>query len=156
MPQNKEVNAARQTRYRERHANDPAYRMQRIAYARKQRLKAKRRRKGSVPVAELVSINKELHTPRTNRKHERELSASQAELSVLLHYTNLLSSHTPEPRLAGICWFRAVKGESDPYYKLLITPPFGFHPRELETPTPPHWRFHASDLTKNYHGEHNS
>jgi RNA polymerase-binding transcription factor DksA len=149
-PEQRTANRLRQQRWREANNNE-ATRKKRAASQRRAYWKRKSKSAGTETVKEKTTLKQRTLRPETLRKKARSEKEQLAALVTMQHYKGLLSSKDSTLRRIGIAWFRVCMSCDNPYAVLQI-----FHPEpdkllmELSG-IPPNWRFHRSDLTKNYH-----
>lgn len=146
----KAKNRERQSRYRMAHEADPSWREHRNRLARRRYIQARGSKAGSFTVAESLEIKRVNSSPDTLRRRESRAELTRLRLCVMEHYKTLLFDSNPCTRFKGIAWFREIMGIRNPYAHLEVPTP-DLTEQILDSPTPLHWRFHATDLLKNSH-----
>jgi hypothetical protein len=142
------TSAERQRAFREKHREDPNYHVKRSQYINKQNIKRKLRRNVERTLKERNELRAALNAPDTNTRNRRKLKESSLALGMFMHFKSLLTNQNAEVRLVGLAWFRAIRGEANPYKVHSVPYPPGFKFHELEQAAPNSWKFHSSDLTK--------
>lgn len=151
-----EANRVRQARWRKNHPeivreSTPESRAKAALAARRAYNKKKLRLANSGSVAERSAIKESTLKPDTLRKKKRSTELTSNAFSVMSHYKSLLTSSIPSVRRVALAWFRVTKHVENPYFVFDLEKPLTLLSSELKQPIPFHWRFHASDLSKNYH-----
>lgn len=132
--------------YRRKHAAS-----QSRSYYKKRSREAGTETKAERTLAAKATLKAKTLKPETLRKKKRQLVKDTKELLVFEHYKRLLTSVDPALRFVGVAWFRVIRGLVLPYEFFQITGSVIPWSHEMIQPIPRHWRFHKSDLTKNYH-----
>jgi hypothetical protein len=102
----------------------------------KERLEKLKKRGASL--REINACKNKLLEPDTIKRKESKKDLTLKLLEVETHYANLLKSRDAHNHFVAVCWFRATKGVEPCSCCTTLKAPH-------------YWRFHASDLLKNYH-----